>query len=127
LSFQPLVSQTLQALLWTEAGCEASDAVRVEVLPPASELYLPNAFTPNFDGRNDYWEVFPGPSVARITSIRIFSRWGDLVFASDGSPVRWNGTVAGQPAAAGVYTALVQYERIDGTRRQASVDVTVIR
>ncbi|MDP4265949.1 MAG: gliding motility-associated C-terminal domain-containing protein [Bacteroidota bacterium] len=51
---------------------------------------LPNVFTPNNDGINDYFRPFPYSYVDKI-NIKIFNRWGTLVFQSDNPEINWDG------------------------------------
>jgi gliding motility-associated-like protein len=81
------------------------------------ETYAPNAFHPNDDGLNDYFEIFGAPCEGE-NSLRIFNRWGELVFETD-QPYRefWDGRLAnGVDAPAGVYTyvILTKNEKING-------------
>ncbi|MBE0663141.1 MAG: gliding motility-associated C-terminal domain-containing protein [Bacteroidales bacterium] len=63
--------------------CIASDAC---------PLYrLPNMFTPNDDGYNDYWEPFPGYAGVERIDLVVFNRWGTQVFESNDPGIRWDG------------------------------------
>jgi len=96
----------------TPLGCNDTIIRFVEVF---SELYfyMPNAFTPNLDGNNDYYSG-QGEGFERY-SMQIFNRWGELIYTSDfaklsngvfGNP--WDGTFQGEPAPAGVYMYRVE-------------------
>ncbi len=55
------------------------------------QLYiLPNVFTPNNDGYNDFFIPFPYQFVEKI-NIQIFNRWGNIVFKTDNPDINWNG------------------------------------
>ena len=86
-------------------------------LPCACQFYVPNAFSPNQDGYNDVF--LPNvSSVCGIQSyqIRIFNRWGGLVFESNNIQQGWDGKVKGSPAPQGAYFYTIQYaEPGDGT------------
>jgi len=71
------------------------------------EIYLPNAFSPNGDGLNDSYEIFGDPC-SSDANLKIFNRWGELVFESD-QPYRkfWDGHIKGNPAPSGVYTFVI--------------------
>lgn len=85
-----------------DAGNESaySNVVCVENCP----LYqLPNAFTPNGDGSNDLFIPFPYRFVERV-DMKIFNRWGQLVFETTDPDIQWDGTnLNGKPLADGVY------------------------
>jgi gliding motility-associated-like protein len=59
-------------------------------------VYIPNTFTPNNDGVNDVWEVILEPNCWTEVEVRVFNRWGDLVFESfDPYYLSWNGSYMG--------------------------------
>lgn len=87
----------------TVAGCYAITAFdfsgnmsgfsnEVCVASDACPLYrLPNVFTPNNDGYNDYWEPFPGYAGVERIGLVVFNRWGKQVFETNDPGVRWDG------------------------------------
>ena len=90
---------TYYVTVTTASGCEATDAVTVEVV----DYPIPNAFTPNGDGLNDQWELaflerYPNCEVA------VYNRWGELVYHSTGYAEPWDGRYAGQAVVLGTYT-----------------------
>ncbi|UYZ60347.1 gliding motility-associated C-terminal domain-containing protein [Hymenobacter latericus] len=95
--------------------------VRFEVeRPTAPEFLPPNVFTPNNDGRNDYFELPTLPPdfcEQRFASVTVFSRWGNKVYRSADRTFRWNGK--GVPE--GVYYYLVEYT--DGRAFKGTVTV----
>jgi gliding motility-associated-like protein len=93
--------------------------------------HLPNVFTPNQDNLNDLFRPFPFSSVEKI-DLRIFNRWGTVVFKTNNPEVNWDGKILGtdQPAADGVYYYVCDvYEiRLEGViRRTIKGSVTIIR
>ncbi len=59
-------------------------------------ILAPNAFTPNGDGINDYFELFwQGPEILSY-QLDIFSRWGNMIFSSNNFDERWNGRLFNQ-------------------------------
>lgn len=68
------------------------------------KLIAPNAFTPNDDGVNDYFFVSTtGACRLQKFELKIFDRWGRLVFEGDELTDQWDGTYDGQPLKEGVY------------------------
>ena len=51
----------------------------------------PNVFTPNDDGENDFFEIELNPEIEECTSFVVFNRWGQLLFESNGSSIKWDG------------------------------------
>ena len=111
--------------------CRTSDSLRLTVLA-AYELYIPNVFSPNFDGVNDYFEVFPGKAVEQIVSLRVFNRWGALVFQQEnfapGDPIgRWDGRFGSRDYDPGVYVYVAEVAFLDGAVERFSGDVTILK
>jgi gliding motility-associated-like protein len=93
-------------------GCTATDTIFINSLCKSSQVYIPNAFTPDGDGLNDVLMV-RGKGIT-VKSFRIFNRWGELVFERENfypNDVKfgWDGKVRGVPATPDVfvYTAEV--------------------
>ena len=95
-------------------GCEVSMGVKVGEL--CKDPGLPDTFTPNGDGVNDTWEI---PDLDRFPKheVRIFNRWGNIVFAADGNYVAWAGNnTNGKELPAAGYFYVIKIERPDGHR-----------
>ncbi|MCX8149819.1 gliding motility-associated C-terminal domain-containing protein [Thermaurantimonas aggregans] len=80
---------------------------RVELQNCETTLYIPNAFTPNGDGRNDCFQVV-GDNLSSY-QIQVFSRWGELVYESDDVSQCWDGTHRGRPVPDGVYLYVIRH------------------
>ncbi len=112
-------------------GCTISDTVFVRVSDPGG-IYVPNAFTPDHDGVNDYFEIFTGPNIERIVLFKIYDRWGNNVFtASDFSPGdlggRWDGTYNNTPLDPDVFVYQAKAIDLRGNIKSAEGDLTLIR
>jgi len=88
-------------------------------------VWIPGAFTPNGDGRNDYFAV-DGMGMATL-KIWIVNRWGELVFEGNSVDARWDGTHKGSPAISGVYSVRVEATFFDGSSRKQYGSVTLYR
>ena len=66
---------------------------------------LPNIFTPNGDGKNDYFIPFPGYTSVNEVSMKIFDRWGKTVFETQDPAIQWDGKdkTTNQPCSDGTY------------------------
>lgn len=88
-------------------GCRNISSILVNVICKNSNLFIPNTFSPNGDGSNDVF--YPrGNGLDRIISLRIFNRWGEVVFENRNFQVNdpssgWNGTYKGNKPHADVY------------------------
>lgn len=83
-------------------NCSTTDEVRVTVLCNKGAIYVPNAFTPNGDGKNDIFYIGKSFGVQEIKSFNIFNRWGELVFSRKNIRANdinsgWDGRIKGQP------------------------------
>lgn len=88
-------------------SCRNKSQVRVVVTCPGVNVFLPNTFSPNADGSNDVFFV-RGYGLARVKTLRIFNRWGEIVFEANNFPVNdanygWNGKYKGQKPVPDVY------------------------
>ncbi|MDX1409589.1 MAG: gliding motility-associated C-terminal domain-containing protein, partial [Saprospiraceae bacterium] len=111
-------------------GCFATASLQLEVLVPRS-MFVPNVFTPNGDGVNDYFTIF-GTSVVAINSMRVFDRWGEqvferLTFAPNIPEAGWDGTINGEALMPGVYVYRAELVHQDGLEESVTGDVTLIR
>lgn len=70
-------------------------------------LFVPNAFTPDQSGLNDYF--LPVASGMKTYSFKIFSRWGEKLYESSGTETGWDGKYKGKPVADGVYVYTITY------------------
>jgi gliding motility-associated-like protein len=89
-----------------EGGCADSDQMKVTVRPA---IRIPNAFTPNGDGRDDTWQIefieqFPDNTVS------VFNRWGNRIFSANNysRAKEWRGDLNGKPAPVGTYYYVVE-------------------
>jgi gliding motility-associated-like protein len=96
----PAVTTVYSVTGTDDNGCVGSDSVTVTVIE-TSQVYIPTAFTPNGDGKNDVFII--QASGFELTYLRIFSRWGDMVFESNDIALGWDGTFKGNPAPVDTY------------------------
>ena len=90
--------------------CKVTTQILVTVVPNYN-IYVPNAFTPNNDGINDYFEVFGNKKAIQYIDIAIFDRWGEVVFRSNDLDFKWDGSYKGTMLEPGtfVYTMSVVF------------------
>jgi gliding motility-associated-like protein len=81
-------------------NCSSSDSILVDYYE-GGNILPPNVFTPNADGKNDFYDV--GYPVIDQFSVKIYDRWGLLVFESYDPVFQWNGEYDGKPCPDGVY------------------------
>ena len=104
------VTNTISDILYTlkvvggAGNCQATDTVSVRVL---KTLYIPSAFSPNGDGKNDTWSI-PAVNGNAAALVTIFNRWGQVVFESHGYAKPWDGTYKGTAQPTGAYYYIIQ-------------------
>jgi gliding motility-associated-like protein len=99
-------SYTLAA--WNDSACVTYCKYDLKVTKKDSKVYIPNAFSPNGDGQNDFFEVFG--TFYEIKSTQIYDRWGSLLFQSDNPTMKWDGEYQGKVLPNGVYVYKIIYE-----------------
>lgn len=108
-ALQPLVTPPgdMQYLLnaVSEAGCTNEDAVNVKVV---AGVFVPSAFTPNNDGKNDHWTI-PFLDPAWGARVMVFNRAGQVVYQAKGVAVDWNGHYKGMPLDGGTFVYYIQF------------------
>ena len=128
---KPVNSTVYTVMITDDTGCIASDDVLIQVVKNRP-IYIPNAFSPNFDGINDYFTVFGGPAAQEVQLLRVFDRWGALVFEAKNIPLNeepfgWNGEFRGKQVNPGVYAYYTEILFIDNEVLLLSGDITVTR
>jgi gliding motility-associated-like protein len=106
-------------------GCAGSDEVLVTVAPYC--IAVKNAFTPNGDGQNDKWLVTNGGACTKSIAVKVFNRYGQLVFRNDNYQNNWEGTNDGKPIPDGTYYYVITYDLVSGKTFQTKGDVTILR
>lgn len=112
-------------------GCVVIDEVIIKV-DKKRNVYIPNVFTPNGDGTNDFFRVFTGNGVRKINLLKIFDRWGELVysaenFLADDNKTGWNGEFRGKPMNNAVFAYIIEVEFVDDRVIPYKGDVTLLR
>lgn len=108
----------------TRNGCVAYDTVSVSW--GDCDIYLPSAFTPNDDKKNDYFGVLNGSTFKRF-SLQVFNRAGQTVFSTSNPDVKWDGTYKKTKLPFGAYVWILEYINKKNERVSASGTVMLIR
>lgn len=128
---KPVVNTTYTVEVANSIGCTTTDQINIIVLCADGKIYLPNAFTPNNDGRNDWFYVI-GNGVQTIKAFQIFDRWGKVIFDRKNIPANsrtdgWNGQSNNVDLPIGVYPYIVEVICGDGALFKLNGAVTLIR
>jgi gliding motility-associated-like protein len=88
----------------------------------ACEIYVPNVFSPNGDARNDVFKAVPGTSCSLSQfTLKVFDRFGALVFETASADEGWDGSYKGERAPQATYVYVVQYELVDDSKKLPKV------
>jgi gliding motility-associated-like protein len=98
----PVDAIRYRVLVYDEAGCVDSAGITVRVFKTGPEVFVPSAFTPNGDGRNDVLRPIAA-GMQQIEYFRVFNRWGELVFSTRRSGEGWDGRIGGKEQGTAVY------------------------
>jgi gliding motility-associated-like protein len=114
----------------TTSLCVGADQILIQVANNR-KIYIPNTFSPNFDGINDYFMVFAKQGVQRIARLDIFDRFGGQIYSRtnlqpNDEQAGWDGTYRGKRVQTGVYVFFVEIEFIDGDVQLFKGDVLVV-
>ncbi len=108
-------------------GCQATDTLTVTV-NSITDIFIPNAFSPNGDGNNDALQIFGDLSAVAYLDFMVFNRWGEKVFESSNANFAWDGTYKGELVPQGVYIYTAKMVFINGySRPDMKGSLTVIR
>jgi gliding motility-associated-like protein len=108
---KPKVSELYFVNALDTNGCKGSDSIYLNV-NYRSPIFIANAFTPNGDGINDYFEI-TNLKFQSIQEFRIFNRWGNEVFNTNNAK-GWNGTINGKDAPIDTYHYIIRLAFPDG-------------
>lgn len=115
-----------KVLVSNEAGCVDSAFITVKVFKTIPSVFVPTAFTPNGDGRNDVLRPI-AVGIERIEFFNVYNRVGQLVFNTATNGKGWDGTVGGTPQNSGVFVWMVKAIDYTGAPYFEKGTVTLIR
>ena len=100
-------------------GCKGSDTIRIEKrgdLYP-SLLFMPNAFTPDGNGINDFYPMNKFPALNSFYNVKLYNRWGEKLADLNSPNINWDGKINGVDAPEGAYVYLATWIGCDNVRR----------
>jgi gliding motility-associated-like protein len=122
--FSYLKNMEYQVTLRTDSGCLVTDTVFVKAVD--ANIFVPSAFTPNTDGKNDKFAPVCY-SIARLNFFSVFNRWGELLFTTNTIGKGWDGTSKGAASDAGTYVWMLEAVGMDGQVFRQKGTVVLIR
>jgi gliding motility-associated-like protein len=115
-----------KVLVFDDAHCADSAFVFVKIFRTLPIVFIPSAFTPNQDGRNDFVRPLSA-GIRQIDYFNIYNRWGTLVFSTTLSGKGWDGRLNGREQAPGTYVWVVKATDYKGNTYLQKGTVTLIR
>jgi gliding motility-associated-like protein len=121
----------ISATIIDAGGCIQTDQLALSIIFK-TEIFTPNAFSPNGDGINDSWSLMTANTFAKINKLQIFDRWGGLVFnvanvlPGDKSS-SWDGKISGKIVNSGVFVYVAEVNLGNGETVVLKGDITVYR
>ncbi len=105
---ESLMSIEVETIATDLCGSQAICFTSIDILPDP-QIYIPNVFTPDNDGLNDWFTVYSNESISKVSSLLVYDRWGSLVFEAYDFPTNedkegWNGRIRNSPALDNVFT-----------------------
>lgn len=88
-------------------------------------FYVPNAFTPNGNDVNDYFSIRE-ENLASL-KIKIFNRWGEVIYTSEDKNFKWDGTCNGNPAQQGIYVYVLTTKNTGGEETTRKGTITLVK
>jgi len=128
---KPRQTTTYHIKAYNDYGCSSLDSVTVTVLCDGSQLFIPNTFSPNGDGNNDHFFA-RGNGISNLKSMRIYSRWGELLYERINVQVNdesagWDGTHNGRILNPDVFVYVIEATCDSGEPILFKGDVTLIK
>jgi len=114
------------------AACIVQDETTIDVELIDDAIYVPNAFTPNGDNRNDRFRILGGPKLEAVLELNIYDRWGSLVYRNEenraaSSSGGWDGTLGGRELDEGTFIYWAKVRLVDGSLKDLHGSVLLLR
>ena len=126
----PTSTTTYYLTITDQDGCTATDSITIFV-EKNRRVFVPNVFSPNFDGYNDFFTAYADKEAREIAQMSIFNRWGALIydkkkFLPNDEFLGWDGTFKGQKVGMGTYVYVIRILFIDNETIEYSGDINVV-
>ncbi len=125
----PLLTTNYKVIVTNEAGCTNESDVWIEVVDfcAGSKVEIPNVFSPNFDGLNDHFRIKYDRDLVQLKSMKIFNRYGELIFDTLDTETGWDGTFNTVPVNTGVYVYYIDVVCFNGGAKLLKGNITLMR
>ena len=121
----PTVTTTYIATITSPDGCIGVDSSKINVRIICGDHFIPTIFSPNGDGNNDEFRIF-GKCIVAI-DLKIYDRWGEVVFESTDLQYGWDGTYKGELMNPASFIYSINISFIDGTFVNEKGNLSLVR
>jgi len=126
----PTETTNYTLIVTDENGCTSVANILVEI-EIRKNVYIPNAFSPNGDGDNDFLTIYSDTSVDKVLNFEIFDRWGEVVFKNENFMTNdfaagWNGFFLNKKMNPGVFAYIARVKYVDGEVEMFKGDITLL-
>jgi trimeric autotransporter adhesin len=124
-SLTPTTSYTLNVRALGVIPCQTSTATASDTTTLTDQIYIPNTFTPNGDGKNDWWKVYG--NVITGGEMAVFNQWGEKIFETKDLNTGWDGRYKGTVQPVGVYVYVVKLTLENGEQVTRKGVINLVR
>ncbi len=104
--------------------------IRFTILVNPDKIDLPNVFTPNGDGKNDYFQIYVingNIGDIGVLQFKVYSRWGQKVYDNGDVTKGWDGTFRGRPCPSDIYVYVIEVGYFNGKQEIYRGEITLVR
>ena len=124
---RPEKTTTYTVKVTDEFGCMATDTVTVRVVDCAESIFIPNAFSPNGDSKNDVLYVRAPANFVQSIELIVYNRWGEEVFQTQDINVGWQGDFNGENLSPDVYGYHLKFRCFEDRDFSKTGNVTLMK
>jgi len=123
INLQPVEKITISVIALGVESCLNSAIGKAEGTTLTDEVFIPNSFSPNGDGKNEIFRAY-GMSISAL-NMKVFNQWGELLYEGNGTSTGWDGKQKGKVQPMGVYFYVMKIKLANGTEsiRKGSVNL----
>jgi gliding motility-associated-like protein len=118
-------SYSVMLIVRNSQGCPDTSTMTFNAENPCTDLFVPNAFSPNGDNQNDTFFVYG--SCISFMQLEIYNRWGERVFITTNQANGWDGSWRGQACEAAVFTYVLTGQMDDGTVIEKQGNISLVK
>jgi len=123
------LDQQLIIVITDVEGCVYEYVSNIKVYSRSNTIYFPNSFSPNYDGINDFFKIYPIKGyIKEVKTFIIFDRWGGILYKDNSLISRWNGIMPdGKVCDNGVYLYYYEIVNFKGEIEKHSSNIQIIK